>query len=477
MTIKQLFLRIICILLVGLPTWSASAERLQLCYHGLRLEISQDKHWGYGLPIITSIDRYSPAEHSGLAIGSIVKQIDGIATEGLTLEQVYAMLESPSREHVLEATSLSQGAQSYLLQRSCRPLGSLSEQDLAQLFAHYSVEDTRMLLGGYPYTYSSSSMIEPGSLRTYAFAPSSAESEAIDRELNGLIGEILSKMGLRETIDSPDMLIYTDYSLNPMESDSTYSSAGKPYSWRFNTRTREIDPLPLLEANSPDALARYQLSLGITFVRPDTTQQTIWRVEARERLSAPLNLVEYARHSLPTMLRFSPKSEPQGQTTYLMQTLRYQYTGLIFNRKDLSQIIDMDLDSPAARAGIRPGDVIRSINGRRLEGKSLEALFAAYESFIEETKPLREQSAPLYNTPHGDQGLAPWAKEAYTEIARQIERQDDNAFFAYLFSFRPWIQEHTDAPLLIEIERPGGRYRIEVMPEIRDASYITPVTQ
>lgn len=467
-------LRTLYVCLIGLNIYTLAAQSSLSCYHGLKLAISQDPGWGVGKPIIYSVDRYSPAEASGLRAGHIVERIDGVATEGLSLAQVKQLLHTTASEHVLEVANIRE-RKTCLLLRHCRPEGALSEQELAQIFSAYSVEDARMLSTTYQHLYSRDTIVESQSIRTFAFAPSDSVNAERDNAINGIIRNTLRMLGFVEQTESPDVVILTDYALESLKSVASMSASSSLYSWHQDPDTGKIVPLPILPAGVSTDEAAYRISIGLSMISPSSPQTVIWRAESRDYLSSAMNLVDYARYMLPLMLSHFPMNMISSSSEYLLQTLAYNYTGIIYDPKDIGRIIDIDHNSPASASGLRIGDKIISINGHRLDGDSLEQLYADYQRFVTETMALRDGSYPAYQTVSDGQGLAPWAKEAYPKVAKAIQSNRSRAFFAYLFAFRPYVVDTPHVPIVMEIQRPGGDYTIELQPELRNLSSVIPL--
>lgn len=472
------FLRVLCALLIGLNIYTLTAQSSLSCYHGLRLHVSQDPGWGKDKAVIVSVDPYSPAETAGLQAGAIIESIDGIPTQGMLLEQLLKLLHSSASDHILEVSTLRERKRC-LLQSRCRPQGAISEEELAQLFSGYSVEDARTISTTYQHLYSRNILAAPESIRTFAFAEGEYELDDINaatsREVDSLVRSNLRRLGFVEQRDNPDVLVVIDYHLKALQLFREQSSVNKLYSWHQEVETGLIRPLPILPAGVATDDAPYGVSLGVSLVRPDSALSLVWRAEARDHLAAAMRLPEYARYMLPKMFARLPMVSATSASEYRLQTLRYNYTGIIYNPRDISRIMDIDHNSPAAAAGLRIGDKIRSINGHRLGGDSLEELYQAYERFLVETMELRDASYPAWRTGSAERALAPWSREAYPRVAKLLQSSRSKALFAYLFAFRPYVVDVPNMPVVIEIERPGGVYTIELQPELRNMSSTIPI--
>lgn len=93
---------------------------------------------------------------------------------------------------------------------------------------------------------------------------------------------------------------------------------------------------------------------------------------------------EYARAFIPLMLCQFPQDAVRNESIFVLHQNTYRYTGIYYDADDL-QLAWVDEGSPAAKAGIQPGDRVLAVNGLPLD-KSVEKLTGShYKSFIAET--------------------------------------------------------------------------------------------
>jgi putative PDZ domain protein len=175
----------------------------------------------------------------------------------------------------------------------------------------------------------------------------------------------------------------------------------------------------------------------------------------------------YAREVLPLVLYAFPYIPTAERPSYRKDTRRYLYTGILYDKHDLSRIADVEDASPAFVAGLRSGDRILRIRGKALTPTSLEALSEKYRDFLSDTYKHRIQLRD------GSGGHA-WAQGSYGSIKKALEREKYAAVFSYLFAFRPYVDDAKTTELSFEVERDGERYTLSIQPLLRDESTLIP---
>jgi len=190
-------------------------------------------------------------------------------------------------------------------------------------------------------------------------------------------------------------------------------------------------------------------------------------------LSEAMTLKDYARYMLPMMLQGFPYVSVSERPSYLIHTSRYYYTGLLYDASSLDRVYDVEDHSPAFRAGLRRGDQILQINGRRLSPTSPQELSKLYRTFVSETYRYRDTKLDTFTDARGVQGLSPWNKSEYSTIRKAFAKEKYVTAFDYLFSFRPYINDTDHTVLTFEIIRGGETYTISLTPELRDESTIS----
>lgn len=398
-----------------------------LYYTGLRYRVGEAPGWGKGLPVLTSIRPYSPAALGGLQAGDILLEVDGVATSGLSSDEVDELLRSPERQHLLTLLRIGAERLIHLLHPSSKPSTALSERELAYAFGGYSPEDQESTERVLPFTFSSNATFDWSQAKTFAFAPSSSGDKSLDDALYGRIAQLLEARGLRQQSASPDLVIQSLYTLD--------RSAGLHFQ------------LQVARSGAPDDI--------------------LWRAESMELAPTASTMESYAREILPLVLYAFPYIPTAERPSYRKDTRRYLYTGILYDKHDLSRIADVEDASPAFVAGLRSGDRILRIGGKALTPTSLEALSEKYRDFLSDTYKHRIQL-------RDGSGSHAWAQGSYGSIKKALEREKYAAVFSYLFAFRPYVDDAKTTELSFEVERDGQRYTLSIQPLLRDESTLIP---
>lgn len=455
-------------ILLALPFFVVAQE--STCRLGIRWQISTSKAWGYGRPVITQVEPYTNAQLVGLRSGDIIESIGGISTQGLNTAQISQLLNSPERTSRLTVHGVGASWRTLYLTPECYSPYGIGERELAEIFSLYSLEDALSLKMSYPFIYQHAPTVDLTNVRTFSLASSSTQTADIDRPINAGLRKLLISKGLTEQ-SNPDLIFATYYQLEPYPITGP-ENEDDALSWRYDPENHDFKPLPIVPSGHP--AARYRLTFGVQALRPGSSQ-VIWQSEAIEHLSERIDIEEYAHYCLEPMLLGYPFVPNNGQPIFEAKTLRYIYTGLHLRRSDLRYIHEVEDDSPAYRAGLRSGDLIKSINGLPITSTSSDALLEQYYRWAERTHHLRSTAIPALGlTPHRIPAYY-WRLDRYDDVANLLADPKQQSALSYLFAFRPYITPSGLTLLTFEIERAGQTYIVRLEPQRRDASTFTPL--
>ena len=436
------------LLALGSPS-ILSAQQPELVYRlGLEQRPTSPTSWGQGAARITALQPESPATRAGLRVGDLLLSIDGVGTAGLSAREVDELLQRPTGKHLVTLRRLGQPKpETLLLIPEAKSRAARTERELARAYAAYSPEDQ----AEWPLSYQLSYQVQPGfdfaTVRRYAFAPSSEQNRELDDALYSMIARQLQA-------------IECYYELQPTASPRL--DAAKPaQSLRYHPEEERVQLLPIIPEAGPDE-GSYQVKLSVQMTRPTDPQRPVWLAETREGLSEPMTLKDFARYTLPVLLRPFPFAPSGSRQHFIARRSRYLYTGLHYALQDLGRVVEVEEASPAFTAGLQPGDRILAINGRTLGDTDLTRLSEEHHRFVRETESYREAGPLGY-----------WSPKSYGALRKAFASQP----YSYLFAFRPYVSEDRGGLLTLEIERSGERYTLQLQPELREESTLIPLDQ
>jgi hypothetical protein len=446
------------------------------CYYGITFEVSKNPNWGFGELVITNVEPNSPAEKTGIKAGDIIMEINGKATylrnNQIIADWLFSNMYTP--EVLFTIRNMNTYFKEYTLNRKCIAVNSASEKELSQIFSFYSLENTNQQRFTLPLSVELRKETDYTDYHSYDFYKPGEDVPAIDKEITALVEKELEAKGLVRDTSDPDIVvqIYYDYKPNPHFTGLNIPDY-KPESWRFSTEKQQMVKLPVFDAKDPEAAtaAQFLVEYGFSFYDRkyiDTRKLTqIWDCNINDYLSANLSLKEYVKLHTPLMLKQFPYSMQKKEAEYVADFNRYNYTGLYFDADNLITIKDVDQDSPAYAAGIRPGYLIRKINNKKFD-HTKETLSAGYKRFISETMPLRDPSTQFTNA-DGFAGCMLWDAGYYPEIAKEFNKADFFTNFSYLYGFEKYVNYKNDNRVVIEAWD-GMQNRIfTIKPEIRQS--------
>ena len=483
---NRLFYFVLVFLFLITSTSNAQNSQ-QTCNLGFSFEISNDPTWGVNEPVVTFIVAGSPAERAGLKLNDIILEVNGHGTYLKTKQSIMSWFSENGNEMNISIRNFKSNFKRMTIAMDCRDKLAISEAQLAPVYAFYSLEDIqnrRFLKLLTPYQVNSEVMNNANenaifsNYRTFDFAKEPGGASELDLRIYAIFERALGERGLKRNIDDPDFIIQTYYSYENNPSFKVNSETFNSYqkTWRFDIRNNRVVKLPVY---SPSEGARiddiaYNLTFGYKFFDRkflNPGQLTlVWESEVAERLSEHYPLDAYLEMNLPLVLLKFPYPKNKSFGTYEINYVKYNYTGINYNMNDLRTVISVDPVSPAAMAGIRPGDVITRIGEHDFKYSSND-LTKGYRRFISETMRFRDKKTK-YTDLNGFEDCMYWDVTNYSEIAKAIKDKSNNASFSYLFNFNQYVDWNTPTFLDIQVLRDGEKINFQVKPEILTSSNI-----
>lgn len=450
------------------------------CNLGFSFKISNNPNWGKGEPIVISVAPGSPADRAGLKINDIILEVSGNGTYLKPAATILSWFMQDDKQISMSVRNFETSFRQMKFAKDCRPRNAINEAQLAPVFAFYSLEDVQDRKFVMPVTGKANPDADFFNYRTFDFAKSDAASKDLDDRINAVFINALSKMGLKRDTQDPDFIIQTYYSYrnNPMYRAGTETFGSYQPVWRFDTRNKRIVKAPVY---SPSEAVRiedvmYDLEFGYRFydrkfLNPGDVI-LIWESEVKERLNSNFGLMEYLEMNLPLMLMKFPNYVNPNFTTFHLKYAKYNYTGINYDMNDLRTVISVDANSPAARAGIKSGDVITKVQGHNFNHNSKQ-LTESYRRFIAETMKFRDKGTKFTDA-NGFQDAMYWDISHYYNIAQELSNTKRyKSGFSYLFNFNQYIDWNTPKVLEFEVKRDGEKQLFYVEPIVMKNSQIS----
>jgi len=448
---KHLFSSFIA-LLITLNVCSQINE--QTCHFGITFEISNNPCWGYGEPVVLTVEPGSPAEAAGIQPGDIVMEINGAATYLRNYATINSWLFDDSSEiATFTIRNLNSYFREYELPRRCRSMKSLDESMLASSFSFYSLEDVQERLFTLPLRITTNKDVDYSDYHTFNFIEEPNAPE-VDKYINNQLEKTLVAKGLVRTSNEPDILIQTYYSYqtNPKYNPSQKKTANS--TWRYDVDNKKMVSVPALSGSNANAdyEGQFVLDLGVRFfdqkiIDPNKPTQ-IWDVNVREYFTSQYTLEEYVKMHLPLIMMQFPYSADKNTAQYYVSFKKYNYTGLCYDMDNMKVITDVDRNSPAYNAGIRPGMTVERINKEKFV-YSKDDILNGYKRFLVETMKYRDPSTRFTDANKYPDCMY-WSRRHYGDVAKDLTKDIYVPSFKYLFGFNKYISGKSDKSIIIE---------------------------
>lgn len=275
---------------------------------------------------------------------------------------------------------------------------AITEEQLATAFSMYSLETTSEREFVCPFkTTVTADPVDLGKFKTFAFSAIDENNSKLETAINESIEKELTKKGMTVDTDRPDIIVQTFYFFdkNPNYKGANKILVEKEPIYRYNFNHSKMETFPFLNSMSAEAEAEYLLQFGFRLIdQRDVPGRILWECEANELLEDSYRLDEYARIHAPLMCMQYPYVKYQRNVPFKVNQKTYNYTGLSYDIDRMEQIADVDKNSPAYAAGLRPRDIVEKINDQKMN-YTAEEFSAAYKGFITNTMKYRDPKPSL----------------------------------------------------------------------------------
>ena len=449
---------------------TSQAQSRNICRLGIKYDISQSNNWGKSKPVVTGIIPYTPAEQAGIKPNDIILAIDGVPTSDISPKEIEDMLNPAGKnEVILTVSNISNPSRQVLVKKECKKSNVITEEQLASAFSMYSLETTSERDFICPFkTIATTDPVDFGTFKTFAFAAIDENNSRLETAINECIEKELTKKGMTVNVNNPDVLIQTFYFFdkNPNFKGTNKVLIDKEPTYRYNFIKSRMEQLPFLNYNAVEAEAEYLLQFGIRMIdQRQIPGRILWECEANELLEDSYRLDDYARIHVPLMCLQYPYVKSKRNVKFNVDQKTYNYTGLGYDVDHMNTIANVDRNSPAYAAGIRPRDVIEKIDGNKMD-HSAEEFSAAYKSFITNTMKYRDPKT-RFTDASGFRRCMYWDTFKYTQVADAIQNAKYLPAFSYLYDYAPYIDPSGNSACAFEIKRGKEKMEVTVRPTIR----------
>ena len=464
---KKFFSLILTILFV-IPAFAQRNDII--CRLGIVYEISKDVNWGFNKHVVLGVIPYTSAELSGIRRNDIIESSVGIPTDSLSPKQIRILLNPVGGRTIkLTVSNLTLKSRELLVRKECKRRNSISESVLASAFSFYSLENTSVRSFVCPFkTQQTKDTVDFTVYRTYSFVSKEDTEAEVDKNIYGVLEKELDRYGLERNNEKPDMLVLAYYysEENPNYKEAYIESEARNTKYCFDYYRSRMDKFPFCStADSTNAL--YILKYGFRFIDQRIKPgRVLWECEAKEYLSEPYPLDEYARVFTPLMFRQYPYVRYKENVPFKISFKNYNYTGIHYDVKQMNRVMSVDENSPAAIAGIKSNDIIKMIDQKEMIASANEYV-SAYHAFIKETMNYRDKST-MFTDANGFDKCMFWDINHYSEITEAFSRPEYLGTFSYLYKFAPYVTPPGNNMCTFLVERDGAAFEVNVRPIVRN---------
>ncbi|MDR0714555.1 MAG: DUF4136 domain-containing protein [Bacteroidales bacterium] len=342
---------------------SALAQQTDTYYHGIMHCVQKSvllEGKQTNCMVVAVIENFSPASKAGIQVFDLITAIDG---EPVNEDTFWSLLRTKSNV-VLNIKRL--GNQTLDIAITSIPTIGVSVHE-----AWYAIHDgegrtrtcvTYKLLDSDPIEIMSDPEADLYGYATFDFE-FTGNNILQQKEIAPVVEDNLTNKGLKRDRDNPDILIFIEYYSDKIEQYIPPSqNISTRYGTSYNVWTKRHETRQYIESYQTGDYTRveYLSKLSIAMVDAKKMQTggdgdfTVWQADYKTLYSEKANHKEFGEAIGRAMLYGFP-----FKSVTMVDIQRYWFTGILYDWDIPGKVNGVIPDSPADRAGIKAGDIIK----------------------------------------------------------------------------------------------------------------------
>ena len=364
---------------------------------GFTWEKSNNPNYGKGYYVITGLIPYFPAEKAGLKKLDIITHING------TDVRVVAPRYSEPTIFTIQRFGETQSLEIAINPIVAPPANSMSEQ---KIISDIFPGNSKSVLMWKASTINpkiiaySDPEIDYFKYKSFDFEYTNVDNPLLEKNIAVILQEYLEQIGLRRDKENPDMLIMLSFYAGKKEQYvPPTQKISTRYKTDYNIWTKELEERAYISSETRGNYTKteYYQSVKIAFLdanelkKENKVPPVIWQAEYDEDGFSEVFIEKFARYVFREVIEcYYPYPINANRYYYLIGTVfngytwytvfdSYLNTGIWYDENKCNLVNYVTPDSPAAKAGIKQGDIILEVDGRKIPRNNVEKKFK-YES-------------------------------------------------------------------------------------------------
>lgn len=430
---------------------------------GMEYLKSSNENWAKNKFVITSVTPHFPAQRAGLKPLDIILKVNGNSIDGMELIQLNnALFGQIGSTVTLTVKRIGQkDPQDMVLTRQAPlPTNCFTEGRLRNNLPSYAKRYNNTYNGNqFTSVDPKKTMRDPEArfdeYNSFDFEYTNQENPILEKKLAAVLETYLTRKGLKRDKENPDLLVFINmYSGNekqyiaPTQKISTRYQFGYDI-WSGWGNRQYVES----QQTAGYTQVTYYATLKVAMLDAQKAKQQVktpplvWQSEFNMIQNNEIDLMNIADNVYSSMVSQYPltdfysttveKDRPSNSPS-LEATNNYFYTGLCYDITQPNKVVYVFQQSPAENAGVRAGDIIVSVNNRKMP----TSISDMENNYLYKVKLSKEAGKP----------------------AKVLDNSSIMAGFSYIVGDYEDLQRNV--PLRFEVERGGSMQMLFVNPEV-----------